>query len=140
MKKLYLFLFVAIAAVSCSQKIDKADLIKLNGYWEIEEVVMPDGEKKEYKVNPTIDFFVLSDGKGFRQKVMPLLEGGYRTNGLREKMTVTEEDNKTYIAYKTDHAEWKEQILEVNEEKLVVKNEQDIEYHYKREKPFSNKK
>ncbi|RYJ41768.1 lipocalin family protein [Flavobacterium beibuense] len=139
MKKLCLFLLMALATVSCSQKIEEADLYKLNGYWEIKEVIMPDGGEKEYTVNPTIDFFELKGKEGFRQKVMPQVDGTYRTNELTEKIAVSEEDGKTYINYTTDHAKWKEQIIELDDENLVLKNEQDIEYHYHKPEPFTIK-
>ena len=35
---------------SCKQNITQADMVNLNGYWEIEKVVLPDGDKKEYKI------------------------------------------------------------------------------------------
>ena len=50
MKKIVLFLVFG-ALVSCKQSIAEADLQNLNGYWEIEKVMLPDGEKKEYKIN-----------------------------------------------------------------------------------------
>ena len=56
MKKIVLFLVFSLL-VSCKQSITEADLQNLNGYWEIEKVMLPDGEKKEYKINETVDFF-----------------------------------------------------------------------------------
>lgn len=139
MKKVYLFLFTALIAVSCSNTFSDADLAKLNGYWEIEEVVMPDGKKKEYTVNPTIDHFELKGKTGKRTKVMPQFDGTYRTNDLSEKISITEADGKTYIIYVTDNAEWKEELVKLTDDKLVVRNEQKIEYHYKKPEPFSIK-
>ena len=49
--KRILLLIVLVSALSCKQKITEADLSNLNGYWEIEKVELPDGDKKEYKVN-----------------------------------------------------------------------------------------
>ena len=63
MKKI-LFLFVLSTVLSCKQKISDADILNLNGYWEIEKVILPDGEKKEYKINETIDFFKVENKKG----------------------------------------------------------------------------
>ena len=71
--------------VSCKQAISEKDIAKINGYWEIENVVLADGTKKDYKINETIDFFEIKDNNGFRQKVMPQLDGTYLTNDIKEK-------------------------------------------------------
>ncbi len=138
MKKCILLL-LAIITVSCGKNIAEEDLAHLNGYWEIEVAIMPDGTEKEYKVNPIIDYFEIKDKNGIRKKVMPQLDGTYRVNDTSEDITITKEDNKTYISYTTDFSEWKEQILDIDAEHLVLKNEQDIEYHYKKPEPFSIK-
>jgi hypothetical protein len=131
--------FIALVCISCSHKIDEKNLDYLNGYWEIDEAVMPDGSEKEYKVNPVIDYFELKSKKGIRKKVMPQFDGSYKVNGLSENIVILQQDDKTYISYTTDYAKWKEQIVKLDKEQLVLRNEQDIEYHYKKPQPFSIK-
>ena len=138
MKK-FLFLFVLGTILSCKQKIADTDILNLNGYWEIEKVELPDGDKKEYKVNETIDFFKLDGNKGFRKKVMPQLDGTYLTNDIQEDIVIAVKDGDATIQYKTTYASWQEEIIELTKDKLVVKNEQDLEYHYKRPVKFSVK-
>jgi hypothetical protein len=138
MKKI-LFLIVLGSVLSCKQKITDADISNLNGYWEIEKVELPDGDKKEYKVNETIDFFKIDGNKGFRKKVMPQLDGTYLTNDIQEDIVIAVKDGDATIQYKTTYASWKEEIIELTKDKLVVKNEQDLEYHYKRPVKFSLK-
>ncbi|RWX02575.1 lipocalin-like domain-containing protein [Flavobacterium cerinum] len=139
MKKTILLLFVSIVALSCGNSISEADLAKLNGYWEIETAVMPDGSEKEYKINTTIDFFELKGKTGFRKKVMPQFDGSYRMNDLSEKISIVQDSGKTYVSYVTDYAKWKEEIVELNDKKLVLKNNHDMEYHYKKPEPFTVK-
>ena len=138
MKKI-LFLIVLGSVLSCKQKITDADISNLNGYWEIEKVELPDGDKKEYKVNETIDFFKIDGNKGFRKKVLPQLDGTYLTNDIQEDIVIAVKDGDATIQYKTTYASWKEEIIELTKDKLVVKNEQDLEYHYKRPVKFSVK-
>jgi len=137
MKKLILLL-VLITAVSCG-KVSEDNLKHLNGYWEIQEVVMPDGSHKDYKVNPTIDYFELKGKEGFRKKVMPQFDGKYLANDVSEKIVVAEKEGKTFIGYTTQYAKWEEEILSLDEDELVVKNNHDMEYHYKRAEPFTVK-
>ncbi|NDI98242.1 hypothetical protein GWA97_04060 [Flavobacterium sp. LaA7.5] len=134
-----ILLLLAVITVSCGKTIADKDIVHLNGYWEIETAIMPDGTEKEYKVNPIIDYFEVKDNKGIRKKVMPQFDGTYRVNDTSEDITIIKEDDKTYISYTTDFSEWKEQILDIDEEHLVLKNEQNIEYHYKKPQPFSIK-
>lgn len=139
MKKTILLLFVSIVTLSCGNSISEADLAKLNGYWEIETAVMPDGSEKEYKINTTIDFFELKGKTGFRKKVMPQFDGSYRMNDLSEKISIVQDSGKTYVSYVTDYAKWKEEIVELNDKKLVLKNNHNMEYHYKKPEPFTVK-
>lgn len=46
-----------ISFVSCKEAVKVTDVQNLNGYWEIEKVILPDGEDKEYKTSETFDFF-----------------------------------------------------------------------------------
>ena len=138
MKKI-LFLIVLGSVLSCKQNITDADISNLNGYWEIEKVELPDGDKKEYKVNETIDFFKIEANKGFRKKVMPQLDGTYLTNDIQEDVVVVVKDGDALLQYKTKYASWKEEIIELTKDKLVVKNQQEIEYYYKRPAKFSVK-
>jgi hypothetical protein len=138
MKKIVGFLALLVF-ISCKQTITDADLQHINGYWEIEKVILPDGDKKEYKVNETIDFFKIENKKGFRKKVMPQIDGTYLTNNIQETVKVDLIDGTASIHYTTHYAHWKEEIIELSKDKLVIKNQQDLEYHYKRPVKFSIK-
>ena len=84
-------------------------------------------------------FFKITDKKGFRSKVMPQIDGTYLTNDLKEDVVVVLKDGDATIQYKTNYANWNEEIIELSKDKLVVKNQQDLEYHYKRPVKFSIK-
>ncbi len=139
MKNTFMILVLSLLFVSCKQEVKPEDIAKLNGYWEIEKVELPDGDKKEYKVNETIDFFKIEANKGFRKKVMPQLDGTYLTNDIQEDVVVVIKDGDASLQYKTTYASWKEEIIELTKDKLVVKNQQEIEYYYKRPAKFSVK-
>jgi len=138
MKKLGI-LFISIVLISCQSDVKKEDLNKLNGYWEIKQVKLADGEKKDYKVNETIDYFELKDNAGFRQKVMPQFDGKFRTNGIKENIKIVEKENNSFIEYNTNYGKWLEEIIELADSTLVLKNKDNLEYTYKKFKPFSFK-
>lgn len=139
MKKTITIFILGILLISCKQTITDKDVAKINGYWEIQKVELPEGGKKEYKVNETIDFFQIKDNKGFRQKVMPQLDGTYLTNGIKENISISNEKGSVYIDYVTNYGKWREEIVELKDSILVLKNEAKLEYHYKRQVPFSLK-
>ena len=139
MKKIIVFFLIGVVIVSCKQTITDKDITKINGYWEIQNVKLPQGDKKEYKVNETIDFFEIKNKIGFRQKVMPQLNGTYLTNNIKENITISKVGGNFYMNYSTNFGKWKEEIIEVKDSVLVLKNEANLEYHYKRQVPFSIK-
>ena len=139
MKKLFVLFFLGTIVVSCKQTITETDLQYLNGYWEIEKVTLPDGDTKEYKVNETIDYFQIAQKKGFRSKVMPQVDGSYLKNDIKESVQVSLKDGSATLHYKTTYAKWNEEIITLSKDHFVVKNAQDLEYHYKRPVKFSVK-
>ena len=135
MKKIGLLIFV-FALISCHSNVKKEDLKKLNGYWEIKQVTLPDGKTKDYKVNETIDYFELKDNQGFRQKVMPQFDGKFKTNDIKETIKIIKKDDAFFIEYATKYGNWKEEIITIEDSTLVLKNKSNLEYTYKKFKPF----
>ncbi|MFT3795654.1 lipocalin family protein [Flavobacterium sp.] len=123
--------------LSCAKPIDPKDLAKLNGYWEIDYVVLPDGEKKDYPINETYDYFEIKGDAGTRTKVMPQLDGKFLTNALSEKVKIVNEKDQTFLEYQTDYTKWREQLLEVTDSVMVLRNKEKNEYHYKKTDPIN---
>lgn len=131
--------FVIFLVFSCTSKVTKEEISKLNGYWEIQQVKMATGETKDYKVNETIDYFEIKNNIGFRQKVMPQFNGKFLTNGIKENIKIKEDKNTFFIEYAVDANKWQEEIIEIADSTLVLKNKENIQYTYKKFKPFSFK-
>ncbi|MFP5439824.1 MAG: hypothetical protein ACLGH8_18765 [Bacteroidia bacterium] len=134
MKKIVLFFVgaVLLTLTGCKKHFEGNDYSRLNGYWEIEKVLMPDGSEKDYSINPTVDYFEVKGVKGFRKKAMPQIDGTFRANDFSEAFTIVKEGDKTVLKYVTDYAKWDEELLTADEEQLVTKNQHNIEYHYKK--------
>lgn len=139
MKRLVFSIFTSLILISCQNKneeLTNIDINLLNGYWEIEQVIMADGSQKEFRINETNEFFEVKNDSGFRKKVTPQLDGTYLVNDVDEKITIEKAKNGTFIHYKTDYAKWKEQIKLLTKEQLILTNDQNIEYQYKHPTPF----
>lgn len=138
MKKKFFCLLLIFSLLSCNQVITDKDIAKINGYWEIEKVILPNGEKKLYKMNETIDYFEVKNNKGFRKKVTPQFDGSYLVNNEFEAISISKKENLYSIKYKTKYASFEEKIIEIRDSILVLKND-SLEYHYKKSIPFSVK-
>jgi hypothetical protein len=136
-KLAYLLLFFNL--LSCSENISVSDLNHLNGYWEIKEVEFPDGERKEYDVNTTIDYLEYHDMKGFRKKVQPAFDGTYVTSSDAESFQISQRDDSFYMSYRNNLSTWEEHILVISKTELVVKNKEGLSYHYRRFQPINAK-
>tara|TARA_R100000935_G_scaffold41132_2_gene62724 strand:+ start:66206 stop:66568 length:363 start_codon:yes stop_codon:yes gene_type:complete len=117
--------------------VNKLDLPHLNGYWEIKEVTFPDGSKKEYTVNTSIDYIQVKEHEGFRKKVQPNFNGTYVTSNDAELFTIYENEGVFNLNYKTDLSEWHEKIISLSENKFIVISEENIKYHYRRFEPIN---
>lgn len=137
MRKAMVFLAFVFVLTGCNPKMGPSDIAKLNGYWEIDKVVLADGSEKNYSMNQTYDYFEIANNKGFRTKVMPQLDGTFQTNGLKEKVSVAFENNKTILHYETPYAKWDEELKAIADSTMVVLNAEKKAYHYKKTGPIN---
>ena len=136
MKRLIIFLLVTFS-ISCS-KNPESFIEHINGYWEIESVVLADGTERNYSYNETIDFFSINDSlKGFRKKLKPDLEGKFTTSIDAEKLKLVIENDSLNVYYSTLFDTWKETILFADSMNLKVINQNKNVYLYKRYIPLN---
>jgi hypothetical protein len=138
MKKVFDVLLVALLFVGCKQKINPADVVKINGYWEIEKVIFEDGKEKQYGMNESFDYFKIDkNNSGIRKKVMPQLDGTFLVNDTFENVKIRFADDKSFLDYSTPYMKWSEEILALTDKELVVLNAEKKEYHYKKTGPIN---
>ena len=121
----------------CSEGIKKEELNQLNGYWEIEKVILPDGSVKEYTANTNVDFIHLEKLKGYRKKMSPNLQGSYVTTNDLESFAILEKNGDFWMHYETDLTQWSEKLMTLQKNSFTVINEDGITYDYKRFEPIS---
>jgi hypothetical protein len=131
------FVIFLIVALSCQSKVDATDITKINGYWEIEKVIFPDGSTKEFDINEVYDYFEIKNSKGIRKKVMPQLDGTFLTNDAFETIEIKDAEGKYNIYYSTALAKWHEEIISLTDKELVLLNSEKKEYHYKKATPIN---
>lgn len=124
-------------SISCSLKND-VDISRIDGYWEIKSVTFKDGTKKEYTFSDTIDFLSLTDSlTGIRKKMKPNFSGYFETSKDSERFEIIFENDSVNVYYETPFDSWKETILELSENELVVSNQKGAVYSYIRYQPIN---
>jgi len=123
--------------LGCTSSISREELKNLNGYWEIGQVVFPDGNTKQYKMNTNIDYIQMENLQGYRKKVQPRLNGTYETSDDAEVFLISERDGSFYVNYKTELSEWSEKLVALDADSFSVINEEGLRYEYKRFEPIS---
>lgn len=127
-----IYFFYCILFLSCSKTDPIKDITLINGYWEIEKVILSDGNEKHYNFNQTIDFFELEDSIGIRKKLQPQLDGTFIKSRDSEKFLLKMEQDSLRIYYQKPMNSWSETIISLKENQMVVKNETQNLYFYKR--------
>jgi len=129
--KVYLILSLVLLSLSCST-LEEDDLIQLNGYWEIEKVVFPNGEEKQYRMNATIDYIELDSLQGFRKKLAPRFDGNYETSDDAERFIILKKETSFILAYKNNLSAWQDELISLDDATFAIKNQEGTLYHYKR--------
>ena len=125
-----------LVLLSCS-KNPESYIEHLSGYWEIDEVTFPDGLKRDYNYSDTVDYISITDSlTGFRKKLKPNLDGTYSTSDDAESLKVVIENDSLNIYYKTPFSEWKETVIKATENQLIVQNQDNMRYIYRRYEPL----
>jgi len=133
-KSIYIVLLLIL---SCSNNPEQFKQ-HITGYWEIEEVILKDGTKKQYTINETIDYIEINnDSVGFRKKLKPNFGGTYQTSKNQEQFIFKIENDSLNLYYSTPFAKWKETILKASNDKLQVINQNKDLYLYKRYTPIT---
>ncbi|MCR9226925.1 MAG: hypothetical protein NXH90_05880 [Flavobacteriaceae bacterium] len=136
MKRILPFLVILLLWSCDGPSVNKEDLHRLNGYWEISEVEFPDGSIKEYGMNTSIDFIQLKENKGYRKKMKPQFDGTYDTSKDVESFEVSNINETCTLRYKNEFSEWEEKLVQLDSVSFSVINQEGVTYKYKRFEPI----
>jgi hypothetical protein len=126
-----------LMTTACSTPDTEKMIPYLNGYWEIEAVEMEDGSIKEFGVANWVDYIEIGNNNGIRKKVSPTLQGGFLVTHDFEEVHVKIENDSLNLYYTTEFDNWKETVLKADEQNLVILNQDQKKYIYKRFLPIN---
>ena len=122
--------------MGCGKKISKDELHLLNGYWQITEVELKSGDKKEYTLGSSVDFIHLEGLKGYRKKVQPNILGGFETSDDAQNFKVVAANETIIFSYQNSLSKWSENLVQLDHNSFMVIDEEGTKYIYKRYEPI----
>ncbi len=131
MKKINFVIIILSGLIfySCNET---KNLQYLNGYWEINSVMIEGKEIKNYPFSGTIDYFILDEkNKGFRKKVKPKIDGSFQINMHEMKFEIEMKKKDIYLVYGKGK-NFVESIIKLDSTKMILKNMDGFVYEYKR--------
>ena len=131
------FLLFLLTTIGCTS-VEKADLQNLNGYWEINKVIQPDGNEVDFSISTVYDFYQIDDNyKGIYKKASPQLDGTFIVDDYREEIEIIEDKEVFKIKFHSGFNDREVQIIKLTTNMLIVKNSDNKTYHYKRAEPIN---
>ena len=126
-----LLLIIVLLAMGCKSNPDK-HIEFIEGYWEIESVYKDNKLLRTFKINSGIDYFKINaDLKGFRKKLKPNFNGTFETSKDVLNFKIEIQNNGLFLNYIDNATSFREEVLEANKEKLVIKSNSGLVYNYK---------
>ncbi len=136
MIKKLIYISILTLIFSCSKNPEDFKQ-HLSGYWEIKEVTLKNGTKKQYTINQTIDYIKINeDSIGFRKKLKPNFSGVFETSNSLEDFIFKIENDSLNLYYKTPFASWKETVLHATKNQMQIINQNKDLYLYQRYTPI----
>ena len=84
-----------------------------------------------------IDYIdILNDSLGLRKKVAPKLDGSFSINKSSERFYIAIESDSLRLYYNTPFSNWKETVIHADDHILIIINDEDKIYSYKRFSKF----
>jgi hypothetical protein len=125
----YLFVFVALVMYSCNNST--ADqVVHLEGYWDIEKVVLEDGSEKEFPFSNHMDFFNIEGSNGTKHRVSPRYDGTMVDYGSPVSFKWEDQDGTLVLLFKDGDQSYKQTVSSCTADQLVLLHENGTKYYY----------
>lgn len=133
----FILVLFTLIFISCTS-VNETNLQHLNGYWEIEKVVMKNGKEVDFKMNTIYDYYEIeSENKGFYKKVTPQVDGTFLTDDFQEEVEVITKENDFYLKFFTQFDTVEVRLEKLTDKQLIYENQDQKTYIYKRAEPIN---
>ena len=124
-----IYLILVSVVISCSSNEDKIKAVE--GYWNIEQVLMPDGNEREFPFSNHMDHFKIEGYKGVKNRVSPTYDGGFISYGNPIYFEWKEKDGDIWLTFQEGEGSYKQTVEKATKETLVLLHENGTRYTYK---------
>lgn len=122
-------LVFTLILTSCNQNPED-QIAQLEGYWNIEEVRLPDGNTKEFPFSNHMDYFVINGNKGMKHRVSPRYDGTFVDYGSPIPFKWEESDGMLTLHFADGDNAYQQTLESVSKEELVLLHENGTKYTY----------
>lgn len=126
-KMLWLLLLLCIACNNAPQ-----DLEQLEGYWQIEKVVAPDGGEREYPFSLKLEYFQVKDSVGKKFRVSVKDKDKFVSDRTGVPFTYYLKEGDLFLKFAEGNNAYVQEVETLNAETLVLVHENGLEYRYRR--------
>lgn len=128
MKKL-IYLLLIVVFISCSNNEEKIKAIE--GYWNIDEVILPNGSEREFPFSNHMDHFEIDGFKGVKNRVSPTYDGSFVSYGDPVSFVWEEKKGDLWLSFKQGEQAYSQKVDKATEETLVLIHDNGTRYTYK---------
>lgn len=125
----FLSLLTILLLTSCSNNVDE-QLKNIEGYWNIETAILPDGSEREFPFSNHMDHFEIEGKQGIKYRVSPTYDGGFVNYGSPVYFTCETVDGELLLQFKDGVESYTQTVEKATTNKLVLKHQNGTIYRY----------
>ncbi|WP_438969414.1 lipocalin family protein [Nonlabens sp.] len=124
-----IYILLIFVFVSCDSNEEK--IKALEGYWNIDEVILPNGSEREFPFSNHMDHFEVDGFNGVKNRVSPTYDGGFINYGNPIYFQWEEKDGDIWLTFQEGEASYMQTVETATKETLVLLHENGTRYTYK---------
>ncbi|MGB5982373.1 MAG: lipocalin family protein [Nonlabens sp.] len=128
--QLLMYILIGALMLTSCEKDPNKQIAQLEGYWNIEEVKLPDGNTKEFPFSNHMDYFEINGNKGMKHRVSPRYDGTFVNYGSPVPFKWEAIDGTLTLNFAEGDNAYQQTLESVTEEELVLLHENGTTYTY----------
>jgi hypothetical protein len=125
----FILLFLILGISACSNSVED-QVAQLEGYWNIEKVVLSDGSEKEFPFSNHMDFFVIEGSNGMKHRVSPKYDGTMVDYGSPVPFKWDDQDGELVLTFNEGDESYQQTVVTSTSKELVLLHENGTKYYY----------
>lgn len=124
-----LLMFLILGIYSCSNSVSD-QVAQLQGYWNIDKVLMADGTEKAFPFSNHMDFFVIEGNKGMKHRVSPKYDGTMVDYGSPVPFKWEDQNGTLVLLFNEGERSYSQKVTKCTADQLVLLHDNGTQYFY----------